>query len=80
MTNESGSDQHHPAPNTQPVQTGNASNPSPHTGIEPAVSEQLLSKQAEKYLREAGNIEDEPDAQDVEEMDEEIKQQKEENE
>ena len=53
--------------------TGNASNPSPHDeGMEPA-GNQLLGEKAETYLREAGNIEDMPDAQDVQQMDEEIR-------
>ena len=43
------------------AQTGNASNPSPPA--EEVAAEQLLPKEAEKYLREAGNIEDMPDAQ-----------------
>jgi hypothetical protein len=51
--------------------TGNASNPSPHSEkIDPANSRQLLNEDAEKYLRESGNIEDLPDAQDEQEMDE----------
>lgn len=45
--------------------TGNASNPSPlndetQAGAGP---EQLIDKKGEKYLRESGNIEDYPDAQ-----------------
>jgi hypothetical protein len=44
--------------------TGNASNPSPHdTRLEPLEQDQLLDDKAEKYLREAGNIEDMPDAE-----------------
>ena len=70
MENDSNFDQH------QPVQTGNASNPSPRANEIAKVDEQVLSKQAEKYLREAGNIEDEPDALDQEEMDEEIRRQR----
>jgi hypothetical protein len=49
--------------------TGNASNPSPDNA-EQKGGEQLLDKKAEKYLREAGNIEDIPDAQDQQDMDE----------
>ena len=52
-----------------PADYGNASNPSPHPNEAPA-DNQLLDKHAEKYLREVANIEDEPDAQDEEEMDE----------
>ena len=51
--------------------TGNASNPSPHSKeIEPAGSNQLLNERAEKYLRESANIEDEPDPQDQLDADE----------
>lgn len=53
---------------------GNASNPSPHTSLEDGQSNQLLDKRAEKYLREVASIEDLPDAQDQEEMDETIKE------
>jgi len=54
--------------------TGNASNPSPHNEkMEPVVDKQWLGKQAETYLRESGNIEDEPDAQDQRNMDETIR-------
>jgi hypothetical protein len=58
-----------------PADYGNASNPSPHPETAPA-NNQLLDKHAEKYLREVANIEDEPDAQDQEEMDETIEQEK----
>ena len=45
--------------------TGNASDPSPgNEAINKAGYTQLLETKAEKYLREAGNIEDLPDAQD----------------
>jgi hypothetical protein len=50
--------------NERPASTGNASNSSPH-GAEPH-KEQLLNEKAEKYIREAGNIEDMPDAEDEE--------------
>jgi len=60
---------------TTPV-PGNASNPSPYNKeMEPANNNQLLSGKAEKYLRESGNIEDEPDAQDQQEADEVIRKQ-----
>lgn len=53
------------------VNIGNASNPSPNDDdLDPSTGKQLLGDQAEKYLREAANIEDMPDAQDQEEMDE----------
>lgn len=64
-----------PAPDSAPAaNTGNASNPPAHTEETGAPASQLLDKQAEKYLREAGNIEDVPDAQDQQEMDETIKE------
>jgi hypothetical protein len=53
-----------------PAGTGNASNPSPQNEeTETGSNDQLLSNKAEKYLREAGNIEDMPDAEDEQEMD-----------
>ena len=57
--------------------TGNASNASPyHEETEPG-GNQLLNEKAETYLRESGNIEDMPDAQDQRAMDETIQKQKE---
>lgn len=57
------------------AETGNASNPSPHdTETEPINDNRLLAEEAEKYLREGGNIEDMPDAQDEQEADETIGQ------
>jgi hypothetical protein len=45
--------------------TGNASNPTPHEDrVSGAGSDQLLGKEAEKYIRESANIEDLPDSQD----------------
>lgn len=56
------------------VNTGNASNPSPHTdSLAPSSGSQLLNEKAEKYLREVASIEDVPDAQDQQEMDETLK-------
>ena len=49
-----------------PAPTGNASNPSPQSGI-PDNKNQLIDKKGEKYLRESGNIEDMPDAIDEQE-------------
>lgn len=50
-------------PAGEPVpDSGHASNPAP--GSDPGKGNQLLDKKAEKYLRESGNIEDMPDAQD----------------
>ena len=44
--------------------TGNASNPSPHSNNwQPDTPGQLLDKKAETYLREGSNIEDMPDPQ-----------------
>ncbi|MDB5230290.1 MAG: hypothetical protein JWN76_1095 [Chitinophagaceae bacterium] len=45
--------------NNDPASTGNASNP----------GEDNNADQKEKYLREAGNIEDYPDAQDQQDVD-----------
>ena len=52
--------------NPQPAATGNASNPPARNASEPT-GEQLLDKKAEKYLREGGNIEDMPDAEEEKE-------------
>ena len=59
-----------------PADTGNASNPSPHNEMEPAGNNQLLDEKAEKYLRESASIEDMPDAQDQQAMDETLQQEK----
>jgi hypothetical protein len=57
--------------------TGNASNPSPgNRDTEPANDKPLLDEKAEKYLREAGNIEDIPDARDQQDMDETLRQER----
>lgn len=54
-----------------PANTGNASNPSPQDdGRTASPGSRLLNEKAEKYLREAGNIEDMPDAQERTELDE----------
>gem|GEM_PF-4247334 len=45
---------------------GNASNPLP-AGAVPEQHDQLLNEKAETYLREGGNIEDMPDAQEAQE-------------
>ena len=61
-------------PGKERPETGNASNPTPQqTGFVPGNQNQVINKQGEKYLREAGNIEDMPDAQDQQEMDETLK-------
>ena len=53
--------------------TGNASNPSPPKGNEYDRNNQLLGKEAEKYLRETASIEDLPDATDQEDMEDSFK-------
>ena len=61
----------------QPAETGNASNPSPqHHELEPANSNQLLDERAEKYLREVAGPEDYPDAEDQQEADKIIEENK----
>ncbi len=53
--------------NPNPANTGNASNPSPNNEqFTPAGGNQLLDEKAEKYIRESGNIEDMPDAEEEE--------------
>jgi len=49
--------------NDKKAATGNASNPS--ADPLPAGASQLIPEKGEKYLREAGNIEDLPDEEDV---------------
>ncbi len=56
-----------------PTNTGNASNPSPGNEMEQDHTHQLLDEKAEKYLRESASIEDVPDAQDQQDMDETIR-------
>ena len=52
------------------AETGNASNPSPNNNeLQPLAGPQLFDKKAEKYLRESGNIEDVPDAEERQELD-----------
>jgi hypothetical protein len=65
--NDKSKQEQHPEDNTA-INTGNASNPEP--AIAAKKPNQLLHKKAEKYLRESGNIEDYPDAQDEEEAEE----------
>lgn len=56
--------------------TGNASNPPlKDERFEPAHNNQLIDERGEKYLREAANIEDYPDAQDDQDMTETTKRQ-----
>lgn len=50
--------------NKNRVNIGNASNPGPKEDeLAPVAGNQLLDEKAEKYLKEAGNIEDMPDAE-----------------
>jgi hypothetical protein len=49
--------------------TGNASNPSPDSGVS-IPKEQLIDEKGEKYLREVASIEDLPDAADQQEAEE----------
>jgi len=64
------------APKTYSGSTGNASNPNPSDGMDPGNDNQLLDSKAEKYIREVASIEDVPDAQDQQEMDELIEEEK----
>jgi hypothetical protein len=52
-----------------PAPTGNASNPSARPDQVTPSGNQLLDGKAEKYLREVASIEDLPDEQDQQEMD-----------
>lgn len=52
-----------------PADTGNASNPSP-SAMPHVENEVSPGNQAEKYLREGGNIEDMPDAAQLKEAEE----------
>lgn len=61
------------------AETGNASNPSPEHGEVPLGPSQLIDPKGEKYLREVANIEDVPDAQEQEEMDQALQQDREPN-
>jgi hypothetical protein len=57
--------------------TGNASNPVENDSILPdSNANQLINKKGEKYLREAGNIEDMPDAEEQWESEERIQGEK----
>ena len=60
-----------------PADSGNASNPSPHDrNIEPSNDNQLLDEKAEKYLREVASPEDYPDAQDEQEAEQSLEEEK----
>ena len=78
MANTKQSNKPPEAAHQESVDTGNASNPSPHNDELTANTDAaLLNERAEKYLREAANIEDLPDAQDERDMEEETKKQRE---
>ncbi|HEV7331692.1 MAG TPA: hypothetical protein VGN63_11690 [Flavisolibacter sp.] len=65
------------ASNLPSVNTGNASNPAPDDdSLAPSPGSQLLDEKAEKYLREVASIEDVPDAQDQQQMDEALNETK----
>lgn len=55
---------------------GNASNLLPDNDATEPPENQLLDSRAEKYLREVANIEEVPDAQDQQEMDDAIEESK----
>ena len=59
-------------PKMPTADTGNASNSSPNNMEQGPKPDQLLDKKAETYLRESANIEDLPDAQDQQDMDESL--------
>lgn len=61
------------AENFSEASTGNASNPSPKNNELGPPGNKLLDDKAEKYLREVASIEDVPDAQDQQEMNDVIK-------
>jgi hypothetical protein len=56
--------------------TGNASNPDPQQEPASTNGSQLLNDKAGKYIREVASIEDLPDANDQQEMDDEIDEDK----
>jgi len=59
--------------------TGNASNPPlKDDTFEPASNNQLIDERGEKYLREVASMEDYPDAQDEQDMDKAIEENKDE--
>lgn len=72
-TPNSGQSEENKLPTTS---TGNATNPPlKDEQLEPANNNQLIDERGEKYLRETANLEDYPDAQDDQVMDETIKRQ-----
>lgn len=64
-----------PQGNPAPAETGNASNPTPGVANGDSLHDnRLLSGEAEKYLREVASIEDVPDPQDQQEMDDTLRE------
>lgn len=57
--------------------TGNASNPTAERDASPGGPESLLDERADKYIREVAPIEDVPDDQDQQDMDETIRKERE---
>ena len=69
---------HEPSHKSEPVTgsepiTGNASNPTSSGTAEPGGPQGLLDERADKYIREVASIEDLPDDQDQQDMDQVIK-------
>lgn len=78
MANEQDRKQTNPGKAKAPAANiGNASNPgADDNSLQDSPGNQLLDEKAEKYLREVASIEDVPDAQDQEEMDETLRESK----
>jgi hypothetical protein len=73
MENETKGTQNRPS--SRSADTGNASNPTPHEErVKGPGKDQLLGKEAEKYIRESASIEDLPDPQDELDADETLSQ------
>lgn len=62
-----------PSTNEPKAQTGNASNPTADRDASPGGPEGLLDARADKYIREVAPIEDVPDDEDQQDMDETIR-------
>lgn len=56
----------------EPAPTGNASNPSSRNNDLEPEGNQLIDERGEKYIREVASIEDYPDAEDEQGMEEEL--------
>ena len=81
MADEQKSDHAAPEGSKAPAANiGNASNPAPDdSSLQDSPGSQLLDEKAEKYLREVASIEDVPDAQDQQQMDETLRETKKED-